>query len=156
MSFLHAGITVQLELKWLITSPKQSIDLIPLHQLESLVCTMPDDLLFFLNMILLYALRIVDHNPVISLKSSYLSCKQERRKFEWQMKNWTSACFSYIFSLSSSLKYMSLKSTYSQHRDVKLYITGAMKDQRMKLWLLENMKWQFIYIYMIYHNLVSF
>lgn len=42
----------------------------------------PVDLLYILNVILLYALRIVDHNPVISLKSSYLSCTQERRKFE--------------------------------------------------------------------------
>ena len=43
---------------------------------------MPVDLLYILNVILLYALGIVDHNPVISLKSSYLSCKQEKRTFE--------------------------------------------------------------------------
>ena len=33
----HTGSTVQLELKWLIMSTKQNTDLIPLHQLESLV-----------------------------------------------------------------------------------------------------------------------
>ena len=33
----HTGSTVQLELKWLIISTRQNTDLIPRHQLESLV-----------------------------------------------------------------------------------------------------------------------
>lgn len=150
MPFLHAGITVQLELKWLITSPKQSIGLIPLHQLESLVCTMPDDLLYILNMILLYVLRIVDHNPVISLKSSYTylaSKKGESLSNKWRIE--PVHALPTFFFLHSNI-WVS-RAPLHKHRNLTMekcnFISRAMKDLKMKLWFLENVK-QAIYIHL--------